>query len=88
MPGEADVWRALLRAKGLTVSELATRLGTTRQHTHRLLSGRRNADARRDELREGFAERFAFVRQRTIPTACARSMRSATGYTDARFRPR
>jgi hypothetical protein len=48
----------LPRAKGLTVSELATRLGTTRQHTHCLLTGRRNADARRDELREGFAETF------------------------------
>jgi transcriptional regulator with XRE-family HTH domain len=50
MAEEADVWRALLRARGLTVSELATRLQTTRQHAHRLLTGRRSADARRDDL--------------------------------------
>jgi hypothetical protein len=55
MPEEADVWRALLRAKGLTVSELATHLHTTRQHTHRLLTGRRSADARRDDLDRALA---------------------------------
>jgi len=50
MAEDAEVWRALLRARGLTVSELATRLQTTRQHAHRLLTGRRSADARRDDL--------------------------------------
>jgi hypothetical protein len=55
MPEDADVWRALLREKGLTVSELATKLHTTRQHTHRLLTGRRSADARRDDLERALA---------------------------------
>jgi transcriptional regulator with XRE-family HTH domain len=55
MPEDAAVWRALLRAKGLTVSELATQLHTTRQHTHRLLTGRRSADARRDDLDRALA---------------------------------
>lgn len=55
MPEDADVWRALLRAKGLTVSELATQLRTTRQHTHRLLTGRRSADARREDLDRALA---------------------------------
>ena len=50
MAEDAEVWRALLRVRGVTVSELATRLQTTRQHAHRLLSGRRSADARRDDL--------------------------------------
>ena len=55
MPEESDVWRALLRAKGVTVSELATQLRATRQHTHRLLTGRRSADARRDDLDRALA---------------------------------
>jgi hypothetical protein len=55
MAEEAEVWRALLRAKGLTVSELATQLHTTRQHTHRLLTGRRSADARREDLDRALA---------------------------------
>lgn len=55
MPEDAEVWRALLRAKGLTVSELATHLHTTRQHTHRLLTGRRSADARREDLDRALA---------------------------------
>jgi hypothetical protein len=52
---DAEVWRALLRAKGLTVSELATQLRTTRQHTHRLLTGRRSAEARREDLDRALA---------------------------------
>lgn len=55
MPEEGEVWRALLRARGLTVSELAAQLRTTRQHTHRLLTGRRSADARRDDLDRALA---------------------------------
>jgi transcriptional regulator with XRE-family HTH domain len=55
MPRDADVWRALLRSKGLTVSEFAERLGTTRQHAHRILAGARSADARREELDRALA---------------------------------
>jgi hypothetical protein len=55
MPEDADVWQALLRAKGLTVAELAEDLRTTRQHAHRLLTGKRSADARRDELDRALA---------------------------------
>lgn len=55
MPEEADVWQALLRAKGLTVAQLAEDLRTTRQHAHRLLTGKRSADARRDELDRALA---------------------------------
>ena len=52
---DADVWQALLRAKGLTVAQLAEDLRTTRQHAHRLLTGKRSADARRDELDRALA---------------------------------
>ena len=55
MPEDADVWQALLRAKGLTVAQLAEDLRTTRQHAHRLLTGKRSADARRDELERALA---------------------------------
>src|SRR5207247_2640258 len=55
MPEDADVWQALLRAKGLTVAELAEDLRTTRQHAHRLLTGTRSADARRDDLDRALA---------------------------------
>ncbi|HXY85516.1 MAG TPA: hypothetical protein VEH52_08530 [Gaiellaceae bacterium] len=55
MPHDADVWQALLRAKGLTVAELAQRLHTTRQHAHRLLTGRRSAETRRDDLDHALA---------------------------------
>src|SRR5207245_9198238 len=53
MPDDADVWQALLRAKGLTVAQLAEDLRTTRQHAHRLLTGKRSAEARREELSPG-----------------------------------
>jgi transcriptional regulator with XRE-family HTH domain len=55
MPEDADVWQALLRAKGLTVAQLAEDLRTTRQHAHRLLTGKRSVDARRDELERALA---------------------------------
>jgi hypothetical protein len=55
MPEDAQVWQALLRAKGLTVAQLAEDLQTTRQHAHRLLTGRRSGDARRDELDRALA---------------------------------
>jgi transcriptional regulator with XRE-family HTH domain len=55
MPEDADVWQALLRAKGLTVAQLAEDLRTTRQHAHRLLTGKRSADPRRDELDRALA---------------------------------
>ena len=55
MPEDADVWQALLRAKGLTVAQLAEDLHTTRQHAHRLLTGKRSADARREELDRALA---------------------------------
>jgi transcriptional regulator with XRE-family HTH domain len=55
MPEDADVWQALLRAKGLTVAQLAEDLRTTRQHAHRLLTGKRSADARRDDLDRALA---------------------------------
>jgi hypothetical protein len=55
MPEDAEIWQALLRAKGLTVAQLAEDLRTTRQHAHRLLKGKRSADARRDELDRALA---------------------------------
>jgi hypothetical protein len=55
MPEDAQVWQALLRAKGLTVAQLAEDLETTRQHAHRLLTGRRSGDSRRDELDRALA---------------------------------
>jgi transcriptional regulator with XRE-family HTH domain len=50
-----EVWQALLRRKGLSVSDLAARLGITRQHAHRLLTGRRPADLQREELERALA---------------------------------
>jgi len=50
MRDESEVWRALLRRKGLSVTDLAGQLGVTRQHAHRLLTGRRPAETQRDEL--------------------------------------
>jgi transcriptional regulator with XRE-family HTH domain len=55
MRDEAEVWQALLRRKGLSVSDLAGRLGVTRQHAHRLLTGRRPAETQRDELDSALA---------------------------------
>src|SRR2546430_16003931 len=55
MRDEAEVWQALLRRKGLSVTDLAGQLGVTRQHAHRLLTGRRPADSQRDELEHALA---------------------------------
>src|SRR3954454_20081182 len=55
MRTEAEVWHALLRRKGLAVTDLAGQLGVTRQHAHRLLTGRRPAETQRGELEAGLA---------------------------------
>jgi transcriptional regulator with XRE-family HTH domain len=50
MRHESEVWQALLRRKGLSVSDLAGRLGVTREDVDRLLTGARPADSQRDGL--------------------------------------
>jgi transcriptional regulator with XRE-family HTH domain len=55
MRDESDVWQALLRRKGLSVTDLAGHLGVTRQHAHRLLTGRRPAETQRAELEGALA---------------------------------
>jgi transcriptional regulator with XRE-family HTH domain len=55
MRGESEVWQALLRRKGLSVTDLAGQLGVTRQHAHRLLTGRRPAESQRHELEHALA---------------------------------
>ena len=55
MRQESEVWQALLRRKGLSVTDLAGQLGVTRQHAHRLLTGRRPAETQRDELETALA---------------------------------
>jgi transcriptional regulator with XRE-family HTH domain len=55
MRDESQVWQALLRRKGLSVTDLAGQLGITRQHAHRLLTGRRPAESQRDELERALA---------------------------------
>src|SRR3954471_7775329 len=50
MRDEAEVWQALLRRNGLSVTDLAGQLGVTRQHAHTLLTGRRPAETQRAEL--------------------------------------
>jgi transcriptional regulator with XRE-family HTH domain len=55
MRHESEVWQALLRRKGLSVTDLAGQLGVTRQHAHRLLTGRRPAESQRDELEHALA---------------------------------
>jgi transcriptional regulator with XRE-family HTH domain len=55
MRDEADVWQALLRRKGLSVTDLAGQLGVTRQHAHRLLTGRRPVETQRAELEGALA---------------------------------
>ncbi|MDX6402501.1 MAG: hypothetical protein QOF27_3107, partial [Gaiellaceae bacterium] len=55
MRPESQVWQALLKRKGLSVTELAGQLGVTRQHAHRLLTGRRPAESQRDELEHALA---------------------------------
>jgi hypothetical protein len=55
MRDEAEVWQALLRRNGLSVTDLAGQLGVTRQHAHRLLTGRRPAETQRAELEAALA---------------------------------
>jgi transcriptional regulator with XRE-family HTH domain len=55
MRDESAVWQALMRRKGLSVSDLAGQLGVTRQHAHRLLTGRRPAESQRPELESALA---------------------------------
>ena len=55
MRHESEVWQALLRRKGLSVADLAGQLGVTRQHAHRLLTGRRPAETQRAELETALA---------------------------------
>ena len=55
MRRESEVWQALLRRKGLSVMDLAGQLGVTRQHAHRLLTGRRPAESQREELEGALA---------------------------------
>lgn len=55
MATDADVLHALLHEQGRSVAELAAELGMTRQHTHRLLTGRRNVDVRAADLDRALA---------------------------------
>jgi len=55
MASDADVRQALLRAQGRSVAELASDLRMTRQHAHRLLTGRRSADTRSADLDRALA---------------------------------
>jgi transcriptional regulator with XRE-family HTH domain len=55
MRTDADVWQALLHRKGLSVADLAGRIGVTRQHAHRLVTGRRPAGTQRDDLEAALA---------------------------------
>jgi hypothetical protein len=55
MRDESDVWQALLRRKGLSVTDLASQLGVTRQHAHRLLTGRRPVETQRADLEGALA---------------------------------
>jgi transcriptional regulator with XRE-family HTH domain len=55
MRAESEVWQALLRRKGMSVADLAGHLGVTRQHAHRLLTGRRPAEHQRAELESALA---------------------------------
>ena len=55
MATDADVLHALLHDQGRSVADLAAELGMTRQHAHRLLTGRRNARVREAELDRALA---------------------------------
>jgi hypothetical protein len=55
MRDESEVWQALLRRKGLGVSDLAGQLGVTREDAHGVLTGRRPAATQRDELEAALA---------------------------------
>jgi hypothetical protein len=55
MASDAEVLNALLHARGRSVADLASELGMTRQHAHRLLTGRRSAGARQADLDRALA---------------------------------
>src|SRR6266516_192322 len=55
MRDESQVWLALLRRKGLSVTELAEQLGATQQHVHELLTGRSPAETQRALLEHALA---------------------------------
>jgi hypothetical protein len=55
MPSDADVRLALLHAQGRSISDLAAELRVTRQHAHRLVTGRRPTDARDADLDRALA---------------------------------
>jgi hypothetical protein len=55
MRDESEVWQALLRRKGLSVTDLAEQLSVTPQDAHRLLTGRRPAETQRTELEGALA---------------------------------
>jgi len=55
MATEAELLHALLHAQGRSVAELAAELGMTRQHAHRLLTGRRRAGVREADLERALA---------------------------------
>ena len=55
MRAEPEVWQALLRRKGLSVTDLAGELGVTRQHAQGLLTGRRPAEFQREDLERALA---------------------------------
>src|SRR5437868_7560404 len=55
MARDAELLHALLHAQGRSVADLAAELGTTRQHAHRLLTGRRSAGARQADLERTLA---------------------------------
>lgn len=55
MRAEAEVWQALLRRKGLSVSDLAGQLGVTSEDANRLLAGGRPAGPQRAELEAALA---------------------------------
>ena len=55
MRDESQVWLALLRRKGLSVTELAEQVGVTQQQVHELLTARAPAGADRARLEHALA---------------------------------
>src|SRR5438552_5485402 len=55
MRDESQVWLALLRRKGLSLTGLAEQVGITQQHVHELLTGSRPAETERARLENALA---------------------------------
>ena len=55
MRDESEVWLALLRRKGLSITALAEQLGITQQHMHELLTGSRPSETERARLENALA---------------------------------